>query len=108
MKTTLIVCVWAAMSYVNIGWLLAEFQGDWGSHESLKREGYRTDLGFAALLSTLPFAWIVTPFVTGFYQHGWLRPTLHPTETAASSTEPTPEPASLSDPSTVEGRRTKP
>lgn len=40
-------------------------------HPETKIEMYREDLGVAMLLSLFPPSWLVTPFLTGFYKHGF-------------------------------------
>ena len=34
-------------------------------------DDYWSDLVVSAFFAIIPFAWIMAPFVTGFYQHGW-------------------------------------
>lgn len=48
--------------------LLADIQsiGD----KQFANEQYRRDLGIAILFALIPITWIVTPFITGFYEHG--------------------------------------
>jgi len=50
--------------------LLAQFQSGAldGAHA---RAWYRRDLGFSMLICAFPPAWIVVPFLTGFYEHGF-------------------------------------
>lgn len=31
----------------------------------------REELAFAMFLGLMPIGWVITPFVTGFYQDGW-------------------------------------
>lgn len=49
--------------------ILAEFQQGHLTCQFME-EHYRHDLGAAMLFAALPPLWIVTPFVTGFYEHG--------------------------------------
>ena len=67
----LVICiVYINGVLLNTGALLASFQGDsFGSRRA--NIDYRFDLGIASLLSLIPLVWFVTPFVTGFYEHGW-------------------------------------
>lgn len=66
---TAIAMIWFAGWIVTFPALLADFQsvGD----DSHAFSNYRRDLGAAMLFALLPQGWIVAPFVTGFYKHGF-------------------------------------
>lgn len=68
-----IMTIWVLLAYINTGFLLAEAQGRF---PRIAKEYYRSDLSFAVFVSCIPVTWIVTPFMTGFYEFGWMRPTL--------------------------------
>jgi hypothetical protein len=38
---------------------------------TLASRDYRKDLAVTLLLSVIPTSWLITPFLTGFYEHGW-------------------------------------
>jgi hypothetical protein len=50
------------------GALMADLQGSW---PSLADEDYRDDLATSAGFSLIPVIWFLSPFLTGFYEHGW-------------------------------------
>ncbi len=60
------LCLWL------VTWpaLLADLQFDRRDKESADRN-YRHDLGVTMLWALLPPMWVATPFMTGFYQHGF-------------------------------------
>lgn len=70
-----LLAVYPAGVYVNAGFALANVQR---SFPTIAEEKYRADLGFAYGFSLVPIFWAVTPFITGFYEHGWMKPVLHP------------------------------
>jgi hypothetical protein len=47
---------------------LAYFQRE---YPSVACESYRRDLGMSMLIAFFPPMWLITPFVTGFYKHGF-------------------------------------
>ena len=66
----------AATCYVGLVWahwglLYAYLQRSWPSIAASER---REDCSMSLLFSLIPFAWLLTPFFTGFYEHGWLNP----------------------------------
>lgn len=65
------VIVYAGLWAGSYGSLLADSQHQSWMSESDPRENCRSDAGFAAGLSLAPPAWLIVPFVTGFWQHGW-------------------------------------
>lgn len=73
------VGLWVCLAIGNAGFLHASFMN--GSYQYLpydKRE-VRQDLTICIGFSMLPPMWVITPFVTGFYQDGWTL-TLKPKE----------------------------
>ncbi len=83
MSDWLVLLCWALGAYANAGFMLAAFQEDCGCRE-LAREEYRHDLALSIGVSLLVFTWVATPFLTGFYEHGWMKPTLHPKSAEAT------------------------
>lgn len=71
---------WVACVWVNAGFLVADLQGNLAEYPTSQAESYRSNLGVAWMLSLLPPMWPMTPFMTGFYEHGWMKPTLKPQE----------------------------
>jgi hypothetical protein len=68
MKKTLgILVLWAACSFTNAGFVNAHFEQQFSG----SCDFYRGDLASAVGLSMFPLTWILTPFLTGFYEHGW-------------------------------------
>lgn len=66
MKKTLIIVFYVAMWFATWPALLADLQA-----KNFADETYRADLAFAIGLSLLPPTWLIAPFVTGFYEHGF-------------------------------------
>ena len=62
--------IWFVMWMVTWPALFADVQANHIKQEYAD-EAYRRDLGFAMGISLLPPIWIVAPFVTGFYEHGF-------------------------------------
>ena len=56
----------------NLSWpaLLADSQTI-GGDDNYPCESFRKQLGFAMGFSIFPLSWIVVPFTTGFYEHGF-------------------------------------
>ena len=52
---------WGAYNAESSYWIDCEF--------SVKH--YRQNLAMSAGYSLLPPAWVLSPFLTGFYEHGW-------------------------------------
>ena len=74
-RTTLAVAVWVTMGITNAGFVLADVEHWPASVGSYRCKEYRSDLGFSIGWSMFPFVPVITPFATGFYEHGWtLRP----------------------------------
>lgn len=66
----LVVFVCIAAWLWSWGTLNAEFMAIWyGSDHA--REQYRNGLAISCFFALLPPTWIASPFVTGFYRHGW-------------------------------------
>lgn len=74
----LIVIIWIGLAWVNAGFLSADFNHIGDDLPGFQYEHYREVLAASLGVSLLfgPAAWAITPFVTGFYEHGWLKPTL--------------------------------
>lgn len=47
------------------------FGRDTREDEEFRRVHYRSDLSICVFLGLIPIGWIICPFVTGFFQHGW-------------------------------------
>jgi hypothetical protein len=39
--------------------------------EKFRRVHYRSDLSACVFFGLIPISWIICPFATGFFQHGW-------------------------------------
>lgn len=59
------------VAFITMCGLLAHVQR---TYRSIAEESYRQDLGMSCLCALVPVAWILVPFVTGFYQHGFMLP----------------------------------
>lgn len=70
-----LLAVYAAGVYVNAGFTLAYFQR---KYPTIAEESYGRNLGFAYGFNLFPLWWPVTTFASGFYEHGWMKPVLHP------------------------------
>lgn len=67
----LAACLWIGGSVINAGFINANFRAQ---HPRLldSERWARQQCGFALFISSLtPLAWVVTPFMTGFYYDGW-------------------------------------
>jgi hypothetical protein len=64
-----LVPVYIALWLWTWGALMADIQHlsdvNWANRE------YRSDLGFSCAIALLPPFWLLSPFMTGFYEHGW-------------------------------------
>lgn len=67
----LVVVIWFCMWMITWPALLASFQGQFANDTSFNERWFRRDLAFAMGISLFPPAWVVTPFVTRFYEHGF-------------------------------------
>jgi len=71
MKNILIAVLWIVLAWVNSGFLHANWvykaRGIYNKSKCIEDQGI--ELGLDLLL--MPVVIVVTPFVTGFYQHGW-------------------------------------
>lgn len=68
--------LYVGLVLVNSGFLMAMFVNGLGEDNSFdyeyNQERYRSNLGFCTFVSLIPIVWILTPFLTGFYEHGWM------------------------------------
>jgi hypothetical protein len=63
---------WAALSVMFTGFFNADFRGNFREFRHYCRaEDGRRNLGVAAFFGAVPITWVVSPFMTGFYQYGW-------------------------------------
>jgi hypothetical protein len=62
--------IWAVMSTITASGTLRSLESLEYYHDVLCKS-YRIDLSMAIGLSMLPPTWIVAPFMTGFYAHGF-------------------------------------
>ncbi len=67
----LVIVGWLSMTVFTAGFLLANVQSIFDDDCALARKMYRTNLGIAFGVALLPPVWILTPFLTGFWEHGW-------------------------------------
>lgn len=70
MKYLLYVVLYIGCVIGNTGFLLANLY-DNPRFYVIRDKDYRSDLGAAAGISLVPVTWLMTPFMTGFYEHGW-------------------------------------
>lgn len=71
MKVFIRIAVYGLCWFLSTGAVLADLQLD-DSDQSWRRSSYRDALGFAAFMSLIPPVWVICPFVTGFFEHGWV------------------------------------
>jgi hypothetical protein len=67
-----ITIVWILMGVFTAGAMNADFRGDFPdlhSDPSHARHGCAQALGFGLLFG--PFGFFLSPFMTGFFEHGW-------------------------------------
>ncbi len=66
----------SALAYVLLVWV------HWGAFfadmqrrfPSIAKQDYRDDMAMALGFALVPVFWPIVPFLTGFYEHGWLNP----------------------------------
>jgi hypothetical protein len=62
-------CLYLVLVTCNSAALLAYLQGE---YPSLATKDYRKDLATAVGIRLIPVvSWVMTPFLTGFYEHGF-------------------------------------
>lgn len=66
----LLTAAWLFLSWVNAGFLLAYLQGRF---PGIAAEDYRLDVAVSIGISLLPWMWLFTPFLSGFYAYGWMK-----------------------------------
>ena len=67
-RCALVIVACVVMWMVTWSGSLAFWQG---RYLSLRCSDYHTDLGHSMLLALFPPSWLMTPFLTGFYVHGF-------------------------------------
>ncbi len=70
-KIWLGIVAWIAIGIINAGFVQADLEHALDYMGNKSCGGYRKDLGFSVGWSMLPMTPLATPFMTGFYQHGW-------------------------------------
>lgn len=65
------ITIWMTLSVITYGAIFAGFQGALNAFPQMQRNLCRQDMGQAALLSLIPVTWVIAPFMTGFYEHGF-------------------------------------
>lgn len=80
LRVITVAVLWLTLAYVNAGFFLADFM------YAVPDQDYRQQTAFFIGWSLFPLAWILCPFMTGFYQHGWMRPALHDPRSQDGST----------------------
>jgi hypothetical protein len=69
------------------GALLAQMQSQFKGDREFTQKHYRSDLSFCVALSIIPLVWILVPFLTGFFEYGWMLTRLTPGRTLKSAYE---------------------
>lgn len=64
------VVLYIAFAVWNAGAINANMRGEYWYRSQNKRERVQT-LSFSVGIALFPPTWIVSPFITGFYQDGW-------------------------------------
>lgn len=67
LKYAPLVVVYLCMSCFTYATLLANIRG---MFPDIDRDQCRFDMGMSALYGLLPPAWVLAPFLSGFYEHG--------------------------------------
>lgn len=70
--TSVLITLWVLLSFVNAGFIYADTYGRYPDLHSYRWN--RETAGFCIGWSMTGVAWIITPFVTGFYYDGWKFP----------------------------------
>ena len=65
----LFVIVYLTGFFLTYPAIFADFDGEFPSKDNRVR--YRHHLGFAVFAGLVPVFWLLTPFLTGFYVHGF-------------------------------------
>lgn len=63
--------VWLIFSAITAAGLNRDMQYCWGDEVSLARRSYRSDLALSIGCAIIPATWLIGPFITGFYEHGF-------------------------------------
>ena len=71
MNIFLIVFVWAVGFFITYPALLANVQAIFKDSPELAAERLAENRGVAMLFALIPVAWLMTPFLTGFYKYGF-------------------------------------
>lgn len=53
------------------GALHADLMSITSEYPDLQQKLYRSNLASSVGLSLIPLTWLLSPFLTGFYEHGW-------------------------------------
>lgn len=61
-----------ALVFLHAGIINADFRGEFSDfrYRCTAKDG-RGHLAFSFGMAMVPIFWIISPFMTGFYQHGW-------------------------------------
>lgn len=71
MKVWHIAAIWMVMFAFTYPALLADVQYVWRDKPVWQTERCPSHMGMAMLFGLLPPTWVIAPFVTGFYEHGF-------------------------------------
>ena len=79
MKIMLCLCAWLALYVWTVGALMADSRHDLdfigespANRLRWEKNRYREKLAFCFGISLLPPTLPMSPFITGFYEHGWV------------------------------------
>ena len=70
-ETLLYACLYLVSVWVTWGFLYADFQREF---PTLAKRDQRSDSAGTLLLALNPISWVISPFLTGFFRHGWKNP----------------------------------
>jgi hypothetical protein len=65
----LTVVGYVILAFLHLGLFMADFLHDYPPERGIIT--YRSHLAVSAFFALIPVYWIIGPFLTGFYQHGW-------------------------------------
>ncbi len=71
MRVAAVVALYLSISVAVWGALNADMQYVYEGSPRIHADQYRRVTGSMALFAMLPIVWLMSPFMTGFYEHGW-------------------------------------
>lgn len=71
-----LVATYISGVYFTTGALLADIDAIGAGEPRFQARNYRSNLGICTTFALFPPFWVASPLMTGFYEHGWQKPSL--------------------------------